>query len=152
MINNVVLVGRLTKDIELKYTQGNIPVTTFTVAVNRNYTNQDGNREADYINCVAWRKNAEILKKYTRKGFLIGIHGRIQTRSYENTNGQRIYLTEVIIDEIQLLENKNKLKKESDTEPKVMENNYLTERKDVGGGNDFNGIIGNLPFEEDLPF
>ena len=106
MINNVVLVGRLTKDPDLRYTSSGTGVATFTLAVNRNFTSADGNREADFINCVIWRKPAETLANYAKKGVLIGVTGRIQTRSYENQQGQKVYVTEVIADNFQMLESK----------------------------------------------
>lgn len=106
MINNLTLVGRLTKDPDLKYTGNGTAVATFTLAVNRNFTNQSGEREADFINCVIWRKPAETLANYAKKGVLIGVTGRIQTRSYDNQQGQKIYVTEVIADNFQLLESK----------------------------------------------
>lgn len=106
MINNVTLVGRLTKDPDLKYTGNGTAVATFTLAVNRNFTNQSGEREADFINCVIWRKPAETLANYAKKGVLIGVTGRIQTRSYDNQQGQKVYATEVIADNFQLLESK----------------------------------------------
>jgi len=107
MINNVVLVGRLTKDPDLRYTSSGSAVATFTLAVNRNFTNQNGNREADFINCVIWRKPAETMANYARKGTLLGVVGRIQTRSYENQQGQRVYVTEVVCDNFQLLESRS---------------------------------------------
>jgi len=100
------LVGRLTKDPDLKYTGNGTAVATFTLAVNRNFTNQSGEREADFINCVIWRKPAETLANYAKKGVLIGVTGRIQTRSYDNQQGQKVYVTEVIADNFQLLESK----------------------------------------------
>lgn len=106
MINNTVLVGRLVKDPELKYTQSGQAVATFALAVNRNFTSQNGQREADFINCVIWRKSAELLANMGHKGNLIGITGRIQTRNYENQQGQRVYVTEVVADNFQLLESK----------------------------------------------
>ena len=106
MINNLTLVGRLTKDPDLKYTGNGTAVAAFTLAVNRNFTNQSGEREADFINCVIWRKPAETLANYAKKGVLIGVTGRIQTRSYENQQGQKVYVTEVIVDNFQLLESK----------------------------------------------
>ncbi|MGF1919085.1 single-stranded DNA-binding protein [Enterococcus faecalis] len=106
MINNVTLVGRLTKDPDLRYTQSGAAVGQFTLAVNRNFTNQNGDREADFINCVIWRKAAETLANYARKGTLIGLTGRIQTRHYENQQGQRVYVTEVVCENFQLLESK----------------------------------------------
>lgn len=106
MINNVVLVGRLTKDPDLRYTANGAAVATFTLAVNRNFTNQSGNREADFINCVIWRKPAETMANYAKKGTLLGVTGRIQTRNYENQQGQRVYVTEVVADNFQLLESR----------------------------------------------
>ncbi|CAM3292838.1 single-stranded DNA-binding protein [Vagococcus fessus] len=106
MINNAVLVGRLTKDPDLRYTANGSAVASFTLAVNRNFTNQSGNREADFINCVIWRKPAETLANYTRKGSLIGVTGRIQTSSYDNQQGRKVYRTEVICENFQMLESK----------------------------------------------
>ncbi|MFS0934611.1 single-stranded DNA-binding protein, partial [Enterococcus casseliflavus] len=106
MINNVTLVGRLTKDPDLRYTANGTGVATFTLAINRNFTNQAGEREADFVQCVIWRKPAETLANYARKGTLLGVTGRIQTRSYDNQQGQRVYVTEVVAESFQLLESK----------------------------------------------
>ncbi|EKF8800530.1 TPA: single-stranded DNA-binding protein [Enterococcus faecalis] len=106
MINNVTLVGRLTKDPDLRYTQSGTAVGQFTLAVNRNFTNQQGDREADFINCVIWRKAAESFANYARKGTLIGLTGRIQTRNYDNQQRQRVYVTEIVVENFQLLESK----------------------------------------------
>lgn len=107
MINNVVLVGRLTRDPELRYTPSNIAITTFNLAVNRNFKNQAGDREADFINCMIWRQQAENFANWVKKGNLVGITGRIQTRSYDNQKGQRVYVTEVVADTFQLLEKRD---------------------------------------------
>ncbi|HEL1922159.1 TPA: single-stranded DNA-binding protein [Streptococcus suis] len=107
MINNVVLVGRLTRDAELRYTPSNVAVATFTLAVNRSFKNEAGEREADFINCVIWRQAAENLANWAKKGALIGITGNIQTRHYDNQQGQRVYVTEVIASNFQLLESRN---------------------------------------------
>lgn len=107
MINNVVLVGRLTSDPSLRFTNNGSAVASFNLAVNRNFTNASGEREADFINCVIWRKPAEALAEYARKGTLLGVTGRIQTRNYENQQGQRVYVTEVVCENFQLLESKN---------------------------------------------
>uniref|UniRef100_UPI001BD3D908 single-stranded DNA-binding protein n=1 Tax=Streptococcus oralis TaxID=1303 RepID=UPI001BD3D908 len=96
MINNVVLVGRMTRDADLRYTSSNVAVATFTLAVNSTFKSQNGEREADFINVVMWRQQAENLANWAKKGSLIGIKGRIQTRSYDNQQGQRVYLTEVV--------------------------------------------------------
>ena len=106
MINNTVLVGRLTKTVELRYTPSNVAVATFTLAVNRTFKNENGDREADFINCVMWRQQAENLASWCKKGALIGVTGRIQTRSYDNQQGQRVYVTEVVAEQFQLLESK----------------------------------------------
>lgn len=107
MINNVVLVGRMTRDAELRYTGNNTAVATFTLAVNRNFKNQNGEREADFINCVMWRQQAENIANWAKKGTLIGITGRIQTRNYENQQGQRVYVTEVAAETFQVMESRN---------------------------------------------
>ena len=104
MINNVVLVGWMTRDADLRMTKSNTAVASFTLAVNRNFKNQAGEREADFINCVIWRQQAENLANWAKKGALIGITGRIQTRNYENQQGQRVYITEVVAESFQLLE------------------------------------------------
>ena len=106
MINNVVLVGRLARDPELKYTGNNIAVASFSLAVNRNFKDANGERETDFINCVIWRQQAENLANWAKKGALIGITGRIQTRSYENQQGQRVYVTEVVAENFQMLESR----------------------------------------------
>ncbi|MGX7109003.1 single-stranded DNA-binding protein [Facklamia miroungae] len=103
-MNTVQLVGRLTKEIDLRYTSSGTPVGSFTLAVNRSFTNQQGEREADFINCVIWRKAAENLANFTRKGSQIGVEGRIQTRSYDNQQGQKVYVTEVVVSNFHLLE------------------------------------------------
>ena len=97
MINRTILVGRLTRDPELRYTNGGAAVATFTIAVNRQFTNQNGEREADFISCVIWRKAAENFANFTHKGSLVGIDGRIQTRNYENQQGVRVYVTMVVV-------------------------------------------------------
>ncbi|EGQ3513073.1 single-stranded DNA-binding protein [Staphylococcus pseudintermedius] len=107
MLNRVVLVGRLTKDPDFRTTPSGVSVATFTLAVNRTFTNAQGEREADFINCVVFRKQAENVKNYLSKGSLAGVDGRLQSRSYENQEGRRIFVTEVICDSVQFLESKN---------------------------------------------
>ena len=104
MINRAVLTGRLTKDAELRTTQNGLSVATFTLAVNRQYSKAKG--DADFINGVIWRKAAENFCNFTSKGSLVGIDGRIQTRSYENKSGQKVYVTEIVVDSFSLLESK----------------------------------------------
>lgn len=103
-INSVVLVGRMTKDPELKYTQSGVAVCRFTLAVNRPFSNQQGQREADFVNCVTWRKQAENTANYLRKGSLAGVEGRIQTSNFEGKDGNRVFMTEIVADSIQFLE------------------------------------------------
>jgi single-strand DNA-binding protein len=107
MLNNVSLVGRLTNDVNLRYTPSNVAVATFILAVNRTFKNENGEREADFINCVMWRQQAENLANWAKKGALIGVTGRIQTRNYDNQQGQRVYVTEVVAEQFQLLESRN---------------------------------------------
>ncbi|UQU59949.1 single-stranded DNA-binding protein [Lactococcus petauri] len=112
MINNVVLVGRIVREPELRYTPQNTAVATFTLAVNRRFKNAQGEREADFINCVIWRQPAENLANWAKKGTLVGITGSIQVRNYENKEGQRVYVTEVLADSFQMIEsNSNKTEK-----------------------------------------
>ena len=112
-MNKVCLIGRITKDPELRYTSSNIPSVRFTLAVNRTFQNQNGEREADFINIVAWRNQAENVKKYVSKGSLVAVEGRIQTGSYEK-DGQRIYTTDVVADNVQFLESKAQSQNRSD--------------------------------------
>lgn len=107
MINRVILVGRLTKDPEYRQTPNGVSVATFTLAVNRSFTNSKGEREADFINVVVFRKQAENVSKYLSKGLLAGVDGRIQSRNYENNEGRRVFVTEVVADNVQFLEPKN---------------------------------------------
>lgn len=105
-MNNVNLIGRLTKPVDLRYTQSGVAYGMFTIAVNRRFKNQNGEREADFINCVIWKKSAENLANFTNKGSLIGVSGAIQTRNYDNQQGQRVYVTEVLVENFDLLESR----------------------------------------------
>ena len=106
-MNKVVLIGRLTRDPELRYTGSNTPVATFSLAVNRNFSNQNGEREADFINIVVWRKQAENVKNFLTQGSQVAVEGRIQTRTYDDQNGQKRYITEVVADNVEFLGSKN---------------------------------------------
>lgn len=106
MINRVILVGRLTKDPEFRTTQSGVNVATFTLAVNRTFTNAQGEREADFINIVVFRKQADNVNNYLKKGNLAGVDGRIQSRSYENNEGRRVFVTEVVADSVQFMDSK----------------------------------------------
>jgi len=139
-MNRVILVGRITKDPEVKTTQSNIPVCSFTLAVNRQFTDQSGERQADFIQCVVWRKQAENLERFVKKGALLGVEGRIQTRQYETDNGTR-YVTEVLCDSIQFLESR------SESEPKQVQEDNNSRDND-----EFYETSKQLAAEEDLPF
>ncbi|MBC1814191.1 MULTISPECIES: single-stranded DNA-binding protein [Listeria] len=130
MMNRVVLVGRLTKDPELRYTPAGLAVATFTLAVNRTFTNQKGEREADFINCVVWRKPAENVANFLKKGSMAGVDGRVQTRNYEDKDGKRVYVTEIVAESVQFLEPKGK-------------NEFNTRTYNDGSGHD--------PFQADIP-
>ena len=106
MMNRVLLVGRLTKDPDLRYTPSGVAVTTFTLAVNRAFK-QDGGQEADFINIVVWRKPAENAANFLKKGSLAGVDGRLQTRNYDGQDGKRVYVTEVVAESIQFLDSKS---------------------------------------------
>lgn len=139
MMNRVILVGRITKDPEMKMTQSNIPVVTFTLAVNRQFTDQSGEKQADFIQCVVWRKQAENLARFVRKGALLGVEGRIQTRQYEADNGTR-YVTEVVCDSVQFLESKGEQTETPREETSSADNDEFYETSKQ------------LAAEEDLPF
>ena len=123
-MNKVFLIGRLVRDPELRYTGTNIPVATFSIAVNRNFANAAGEREADFINIVVWRKQAENVKNYVKQGSQVAIDGRIQTRTYDDQNGQKRYITEVVADNIQFLDTK-----------------AATERRQTTSSNSYNDVI-----------
>lgn len=158
-MNTVQLVGRLTKDIEVKYTPSGVAVGSFTLAVNRSFTNQQGEREADFIMCQIWRKAAENLAKFTHKGSLIGIEGRIQTRNYENQQGQRVYITEVVVNNFHLLEyrrenNENQAQNQSGATQNGQEYNYANNKNYAQNSVNFNELEA-TPIElneDDLPF
>ena len=127
MINRVVLVGRITKDPELRKTQSGTSVVSFTIACNRRVPSQG--QDADFINCVAWNKTADFMAQYVKKGALLGLEGRIQIRSYDDKDGKRVYVTEVVADSVQFLESKKQaenVQNEANTEP-VMQNDEYTD-------------------------
>ncbi len=110
-INHVVLVGRITRDVEVRKTPSGTSLATFTVACDRRYAssqnNANGQQTADFINCVAWRQSADFLGSYAKKGTLVGVEGSIQTRNYTNQSGQKVYVTEVVCDRVQILESRS---------------------------------------------
>lgn len=151
MINNVTLVGRLTKDVELKYTPSNVANVSFTLAVNRTFKNANGEREADFINCVIWRQSAENFANWAKKGALIGITGRIQTRNYENAQGQRVYITEVVAENFQMLESRNQQQGQQQAQPQQAKQQSSTPNY----GRDSDPFSSDSPMDlnsDDLPF
>ncbi|MHC8464517.1 single-stranded DNA-binding protein [Weissella tructae] len=174
MINRVVLVGRLTRDTELRFTTSGAAVGTFSLAVNRQFTNANGEREADFINCVIWRKAAENFANFTGKGSQVAVEGRLQTRNYENQQGQRVYVTEVVVDNFSLLESRAESEQRRQSQggaPQAQQNNGNvfsqpsqqngTGAQNQGGHNPFESPKNNDPFgsgqeidisDDDLPF
>lgn len=125
MLNRVILVGRLTRDPDLRYTpNGGVAVVRFTVAVNRKFTNQQGEREADFINIVAWRNLAENCGNYLRKGSLVAVEGRMQTRSYENQEGRTVYVTEVVADDVRFLDTRGGSSKPKDQDDQDLDDPF----------------------------
>lgn len=122
MMNRMVLVGRLTKDPTLRYTPNGVPVATFTLAVNRNFSNSQGEQQADFINIVVWRKPAENVANFLKKGSLAGVDGRIQTRNYDGQDGKKVYVTEIVAESVQFLEPRGQ-NNESNTNTQQRQNN-----------------------------
>ena len=161
MINRVVLIGRLTKDPEMRKTQSGTSVVSYNLAVNRR-THTEGQPEADFISCVAWNKTADLMAQYLHKGSLIGVEGRIQTRSYDNQQGQKVYVTEVITDSVQFLEpksNSQQQQEQMDTNTYVQQSQaYNAPQMPVYGQSlteqaaqaEYNGSLGIE--SDDLPF
>lgn len=152
-MNKVILIGRLTKDPEMRTTGNGVAVTTFTIAVNRPFTDQSGERTADFINCVAWRKQAENIAKYCVKGTQVAAEGRIQTRTYDAQDGSKRYVTEVICDNVTFLSPKGETNRENSYNNSA--NNYQSndiETTDVSEDpfKDFGDEI--ALSEDDLPF
>ena len=138
MINNVVLTGRLTRDPELRKTQSGTSVLSFTVAVNRKFDKD----ETDFINVVAWKHSAEFLSQHGSKGSLVGVEGRIQTRNYEDKDGKMVYVTEVVADNVQLLESKAKAEERRGQGG----SNHYEEKEEEFGGQTIDIGADDLPF------
>lgn len=151
MINRVVQVGRLTKDVELRYTPSGLPMARFTIAVNRTFTNQQGEKEADFISCVAFRKQAENLANFMRKGNLIGVDGRLQTGSYEGQDGKRIYTTDVVADSIQFLEPRSDASSGSQNQ-RNYQNGTNTQGRQQNSSQGQRGAYSGNTFPSDDPF
>jgi single-strand DNA-binding protein len=160
MINRVVLVGRLTKDVEIRKTQSQLSVASFTVAVDRRVSrSQDQNSNqptADFINCVAWRQTADFLGTYAKKGALVGVDGRLQTRTYDDAQGNRHYVTEVVCDNANLLESKSSSQQRAQQETSFQQPSYAQPQpaQNTGSGsNEDYGAASSLDISsDDLPF
>ena len=160
MINRVVLVGRLTRDVEVRKTASGLSVATFTVACDRRMARgQDGNNQqsADFISCVAWRQAADFLGSYARKGALVGVEGRIQTRNYDR-DGQKVYVTEIVCDTVNLLESKSQSQSRAQNSG-YQDNSYqqpysqpTPSTNDDFVSDDFGAGIGMDISSDDLPF
>ena len=160
MINRVVLVGRLTRDVEVRKTASGLSVATFTVACDRRMARgQDGNNQpsADFISCVAWRQAADFLGSYARKGALVGVEGRIQTRNYDR-DGQKVYVTEIVCDTVNLLESKSQSQSRAQNSG-YQDNSYQQpysqpkpSTNDDFVSDDFGAGIGMDISSDDLPF
>lgn len=145
MINRVILVGRLTKDPEYRTTPNGIDVANFTLAVNRNFKSKNGEQQADFINVVVFRNQAQNVNNYLSKGSLAGVDGRIQSRSYENKEGQRVFVTEVVADSVQFLEPKNS--NQQNNQPQQQRGQAPTGNNPFANDNRVNDLD-----SEDLPF
>ncbi|MCI5723548.1 MAG: single-stranded DNA-binding protein [Erysipelotrichaceae bacterium] len=158
MINRVVLVGRLTRDVEVRKTATGLSVATFTVACDRRGARgQDGQQSADFISCTAWRQSADFLGSYARKGAMVGVEGRIQTRNYER-DGQKVYVTEVVCDNVSLLESKSTSQSRAQNSG-YQDNSYQQptyeqpkSSNDDFNSDDFGAGIGMDISSDDLPF
>jgi len=158
-MNKVFLIGRLTRDPELRYTGNNTAVASFSIAVNRNFTNQSGEREADFINIVVWRKQAENVKNYLTQGSQVAIDGRIQTRSYDDQDGKKRYVTEVVADNVEFLGSKNSSQQGGNN---TSSNSGEPTPYDFGGGEPTTTAVDSNPFadfgssieisDDELPF
>lgn len=159
MINRVILVGRITRDIELRKTPNGASVVSFTIACNRR-SKQEGQPDADFINCVAWNRVADLMAQYLNKGALIGVEGRIQTRSYDDKDGKRVYVTEVLADSVQFLESRNATQGQQSYQPQSQSYSQPTSSQPSGYTQDANNSSFDNEFagdtldiaSDDLPF
>ncbi|WP_040980887.1 MULTISPECIES: single-stranded DNA-binding protein [Oceanobacillus] len=157
MMNNVQLIGRLVKDADLRYTPNGKAVANFTIAVNRPFSNQEGNREADFINCVVWNRPAENLANYCKKGSQVGLIGRMQTRTYDKDDGTRAYITEVVSDFVEFLDtrngNQNNPYQGKNQNQKNPYQNQQKQKQNNPSNNPFDGQSGPIDIsDDDLPF
>lgn len=149
-MNKIILIGRLTKDPELRYTQSGTAVVSFNLAVDRRFTNQNGEREADFINCVAWNKTAEFISEYFHKGKQIAVEGRLQVRSYDGNDGQRHWVTEVVAEQVEFVGSKGHGNNQNDS---GTGNTDGSNADSSSGNNPYAGLGEEVVFDDnDLPF
>lgn len=148
MLNKVILIGRTTRDVDFRRTSSGTPVATFTLAVDNRFVLKDGKSTTDFISCVAWNKTAETMDKYVKKGALIAVEGRIQTRNYENKDGNKVYVTEVVCENMRMLDTRNSGNSATYLEDYEPNNNSSNEEENTNIGND----VGIDISEDDLPF
>ncbi len=155
-MNKVLLIGRITKDPEIRYTQSGIPSVNFTLAVDRGMRDANGNRQADFINCVAWRGQADFISRFIKKGFLMSVEGKIQTRNYQGQDGQMRYVTEVVLDSVENLQPRDPNAPQANTgyqqpNPNYQQNNnnYQGYNNPSYGGNSY--AQGNTPASQPAP-
>ncbi len=145
MVNNVVLVGRITRDPELRHSASGSAVCSFSLAINRNFKNQAGEYEADFINCVAFNQTANLMEQYVAKGQLISVQGRLQSRSYDDNTGRKVYVTEVVCNTVSFLESKRTMDGSSSVAqpaPSMPQQNQTFDAQDIDVSID----------DDDLPF
>lgn len=151
MLNKVILIGRTTRDVDFRRTSSGTPVATFTLALDNRYVLKDGKPTTDFINCVAWNKTAETMEKYVKKGALIAVEGRIQTRNYENKDGNKVYVTEVVCENMRMLDTRNSSNNTTYLEDYEPSNNGYQKDEDNTENVTNNNVEFNIS-EDDLPF
>ncbi len=151
MLNKVILIGRTTRDVDFRRTSSGTPVATFTLALDNRYVLKDGKPTTDFINCVAWNKTAETMEKYVKKGALIAVEGRIQTRNYENKEGNKVYVTEVVCENMRMLDTRNSSNNATYLEDYEPSNNGYQKDEDNTENVTNNNVEFNIS-EDDLPF
>lgn len=147
MINRVTLIGRMTRDPELRRMQNGMAVASFTLALNRNFTNQNGERQADFIPCVIWSKAAENVAKYCAKGSLVGIDGQLQSRQYVNKNNQKVFVVEVLCNSVQFLDTRNKPNQATEPQNATSPYNYMDYQQSSSQASF--GSLDDIPFSDD---
>ena len=149
MLNKVILIGRTTRDVDFRRTSSGTPVATFTLALDNRFVLKDGKPTTDFINCVAWNKTAETMEKYVKKGAMIAVEGRIQTRNYENKDGNKVYVTEVICENMRMLDTRTAGSNGTYLEDYEPNNDYQKDNENTIGTS--NEVEFNIS-EDDLPF